>query len=412
MGFDLKLGYRSFFQPELFPNESGKILVSGCGIAGLTLAVLLRQRGFDVVVVEREAALPTEGYMMDFFGTGWDVAARMGLADALRAIRYPIDTLEFVDADGRTRIHVPIERMRRALGNRYVYLRRTDLARILCDRAKPAGVEIRFDTSIESLEERSDEVAVTFADGRSETFALVFGADGIHSRVREIVFGPERPFDRYLGYYVAAFHIPDHDYAIGRSVKIYEEPNRMLMIYPVSDRQLDATLVFRHANVGYVPANQRLPFIRRGFAGAGWLADRLLADHPAAESLYFDPTMQIVMPDWHKGRVALVGDACGSLTLLAGQGSHMAMAGAYVLARQLDRHGEDHPAAFAAYQDFMKPRIARKQSDAAWLARLFVPTERSRPWLRRLVIGLILSPPVAPLTMAYSGATSILKGRF
>src|SRR4029079_14934169 len=101
-----------------------------------------------------------------------------------------------------------------------------------------------------------------------------------------------------------------------------------------------------------------------------------LADHPATEPLYFDPAMQIVMPSWHRGRIALVGDACGSLPLLAGQGSHMAMAGAYVLAQELGRHPGDHGAAFGAYQSFMKPIVSRKQRDAARLARMFVPTER------------------------------------
>jgi 2-polyprenyl-6-methoxyphenol hydroxylase-like FAD-dependent oxidoreductase len=346
---------------------------------------------------------------MDFFGSGWDVAERMGLTEALRAVRYPIEMLEFVDADGRRRMRVPIERIRRALHNKYVYLRRTDLARILFERARLAGVAIRYGTSLASLEDRGDGVRVAFAGGSSDTYALVFGADGIHSRVREIVFGPERPFDRYLGYYVAAFHIADHNYSIGHAVKIYEEPNRMLMVYPLNERQLDATFIFRHADAGHIAAEERLPFIKRCLAGAGWLADRLLADYPAAEPLYFDPAMQIVMPDWHKGRIALLGDACGSLTLLAGQGSHMAMAGAFVLACELSRHSSDHRAAFAAYQSFLRPHVEKKQRDAAWLAGMFVPTERSRPWLRRLVMRLILSAPLARFTMLYSGAASVLK---
>jgi 2-polyprenyl-6-methoxyphenol hydroxylase-like FAD-dependent oxidoreductase len=387
------------------------VLISGGGIAGLTLAILLKQRGYEPLVVEREPALPADGYMMDFFGTGWDVAERMGLTDALRAIRYPIDKLEIVGRDGRPHIRIPIERMRRALHHRYVYLRRTDLARVLLDRARAIGVEVRFGETVEAMEDRGDRVSVRLSGGGGGAFALVFGADGIHSRIRELLFGPEPPFDRYLGYYVAAFHIGDHGYDIGRAVKIYEEPNRMAMVYPLSERQLDATLVLRHAEIGNVPHHERLAFLRKSFAGAGWIAERLLTEHPATEPLYFDPAMQIVMPDWSRGRIALLGDACGSLTLLAGQGSHMAMAGAYVLAQELGRHGSDHRAAFRAYQDFMKPIVERKQSDAAWLSRLFVPTERSRPWLRRLVIRLVMSAALAPLTMAYSGATSVLKHR-
>jgi 2-polyprenyl-6-methoxyphenol hydroxylase-like FAD-dependent oxidoreductase len=119
--------------------------------------------------------------------------------------------------------------------------------------------------------------------------------------------------------------------------------------------------------------------------------------------------MQILMRDWHKGRVALLGDACGALTLLAAQGSHMAMAGAYVLAQELARHGSDHRAAFVAYQAFLKPHVEKKQRDAAWIAKMFVPTAHSRPWLRQFVTQLILSEPLARFTMLYSGATSVLK---
>ena len=128
--------------------DRSNVLISGGGIAGLTLAILLKQQGFEPLVVEREPALPAEGYMMDFFGTGWDVAERMELVEELRAIHYPIDALQFVDADGRSLNTVPISRIRRALDHKYVYLRRTDLARVLHDRARSAGVEIHFCESI------------------------------------------------------------------------------------------------------------------------------------------------------------------------------------------------------------------------------------------------------------------------
>jgi 2-polyprenyl-6-methoxyphenol hydroxylase-like FAD-dependent oxidoreductase len=387
------------------------VLISGGGIAGLTLAIVLKQQGFEPLVIEREPSLPSEGYMMDFFGTGWDVAERMGLVEELRAIRYPIDRLEFVDALGHTHLTVPIERLRRALDRKYVYLRRTDLAGILYKHARAAGVEVRFGVSIESLEERAGDVRVVFDDGGDGAFALVFGADGIHSRVRELVFGAERRFERYLGYYVAAFHIAEHDYNIGSSVNLFEESNRLAWLYPLGNRRLDATYVFRHANAGRIEPERRLDFIRRNYEGAGWLAERLLREHPDEQPLYFDPTMQIVMPQWHKGRVALLGDACGSLTLLAGQGSHMAMADAYVLAQQLACFGDDYRAAFDAYQRQLQPHVGKKQRDAAWFARMFVPTERSWPWLRHLVIGLVLSAPLARYTMIYSGAQSVLPSR-
>jgi 2-polyprenyl-6-methoxyphenol hydroxylase-like FAD-dependent oxidoreductase len=119
---------------------------------------------------------------------------------------------------------------------------------------------------------------------------------------------------------------------------------------------------------------------------------------------------QIVMPQWCKGRVALLGDACGCLTLLAGQGSHMAMAGAYIIARELERHDGNHEAAFAAYQALLKPAVDRRQRDAALFAKVFIPSARSRPWLRRLTIYLIFNPVGLPLVLRWFGARSVLEG--
>jgi 2-polyprenyl-6-methoxyphenol hydroxylase-like FAD-dependent oxidoreductase len=386
-----------------------RILISGGGIAGLTLAIALKQNGFDPLVIERERGLRTEGYMMDFFGTGWDVAARMGLTERLRAIRYPIDALEFVDRQGRPYLHMPIERARQTLGGNYVYLRRGDLERILAERAAERGIAIRYGAALAALEERGEAVQARFEDGSGNDFELVIGADGVHSRVRELAFGPERQFARFLGLYVAAFRVASDGFPIGRTVKLYEEADRLAFIYPLDRQHLDATFVFRHAEVD-VPHRQRIAFLREQMRGAGWIAEDVLRAHADDAPMFFDSVTQIVMPQWHKGRVALIGDACGCLTLLAGQGSHMAMAGGYVLAQELARR-PGHAEAFAAYQALLKPPVDKKQKDAARFANLFVPTPRSRPWLRRLVIRLLFSRALMKYGLAFFGAKSVLAGR-
>jgi 2-polyprenyl-6-methoxyphenol hydroxylase-like FAD-dependent oxidoreductase len=386
-----------------------KILISGAGIAGLTLAVLLKEQGYDPLVVERDQALRSEGYMMDFFGSGWDVAARMGLVPQLHAIRYPIDWLEFVNADGAVWDTVPIDRVRRALGGNYVYLRRSDLEHILYDRAFALGVAIRSGCQISALQETGDRVNVTFDDGSEDAFDLVFGADGVHSRVRNLVFGQESELERFLGGYVAAFHLDHHPFDIGRAIKLYEETDRIAMFYPLDAKRMAATYVFRHGQ-SRVPAGKRLEFVRGEFKGAGWISEQMLDLYQEKEPIYFDSLTQIVMPHWCKGRVALLGDACGCLTLLAGQGSHMAMAGAYVIARELDRHDGDYRAAFAAYEAKLKPVVTTKQNDAAQFARFFIPSAHSRPWLRRLFIRLMFSSIFLPLVFRWFGAASVLKG--
>jgi len=386
-----------------------RILVSGAGIAGLTLALELKRRGFAPLVIEREPGLRAEGYMMDFFGSGWDVADRMGLIPALRAIRYPIDELEFVDAAGKPYARYPIGRVRRALDDKYVYLRRPDLERILAERARTMGVDIRYGTSLAALEERGDAVYARFEDGSEDAFALAVGADGVHSRVRELAFGPEAQFARFLGLYVAAFHVPSEGFPIGRKVKLYEETDHFAFLYPLSDTQLDATLCFRHAEME-IPHDGRIGLLRAQMRNAGWIVQDVIDAYTGTEPVYFDSATQIVMPQWHKGRIALVGDACGCLTLLAGQGSTMAMAGAYVLAQELARN-ESHTAAFAAYQRFMKPAIDKRQKSAAQFVNLVVPSKNSREWLRKLVIRLFFSKPVLAGGLRFFGAKSILAGR-
>ncbi len=390
-------------------TDQRRVLISGAGIAGLTLATLLKEQGWSPVVLERDPAMRTEGYMMDFFGTGWDVAERMGLVPALRAIRYPIDAMDHVDRDGRVTLHVPVGRIRDALDDKYVYLRRSDLERILYERAQKTGVEIRFGAQVESMEEGADHVRVTDSAGRSEDVALVFGADGLHSRVRALIFGPEQPFALYLGGYVAAFHITGHAYPIGRALKLHEETDRIAGFYPIDADTMAATFVFRSPDRGHVPRQERLGLLKRTFSGAGWIAGRVLEDFPASQPVYFDSLTQIRMPNWTRGRVALLGDACGCLTLLAGQGSHMAMAGAYVLATELKRHDGDHAAAFAAYESVLKKPVATKQRDAALFAKVFMPTARSRPWLRRLVIKAMFSEPVLKYAFRSFGSRSALR---
>src|SRR5215469_2704445 len=178
-----------------------KVLISGGGIAGLTLGILLKEKGWEPTIVERALAVLTEGYVIDFFGTGWDVAERMGLAEELRKITYPIDSLRYVDEHGKTYLSLPVAIVKNALSGQYNYMQRSDLERVLFERAKMLGLNVRFGTTIQSLEEVGTAVNVTLNDGTRESFALVFGADGVHSHVRELAFGPEPHFDRFMGYY-------------------------------------------------------------------------------------------------------------------------------------------------------------------------------------------------------------------
>jgi 2-polyprenyl-6-methoxyphenol hydroxylase-like FAD-dependent oxidoreductase len=385
------------------------VLISGAGIAGLTFAIQLKQHGFEPLVIEHAKAPRTEGYMMDFFGTGWDVAERMGLTERLTAIKYPIEAMAFVDNAGQPYAEAPIGRLRDALDGHYVYLRRSDLERVLAERARELDVEVRFGTSLHRLDSLDDHVHAVFHNGRVDDFDLAVGADGVHSCVRQLVFGPERQFTCFLGLYVAAFHLDHGAGRLGRMCKLFEQTGRMCFFYPLDDERMDATYVFRHDEEEVLPG-QSLAFVKSQYRGGGWITEDVLNEYRASAPIYFDPATMVIMPRWYRGRVALIGDACGCLTLLAGQGSHMAMAGAYVLAEELAKT-EDYRAAFAAYQATLKPHVDRKQKEAAAFARLFVPNRRSQPWLRHLVLRLMFSKIGLPLAMRSFGGRSVLPAQ-
>jgi len=386
-----------------------RILISGGGTAGLTLAIALKQHGFEPVVIERENALRPAGFMMDFFGTGWDVADRLGLIDRLCTITYPIEALAVVDPSGAPYLEVPVDRLRDALARRYLYLRRQDLEHILAERACELGVEVRHRTLLHSLTEQANGVRATFANGKNDDFALVIGADGVHSRVRMLMFGPQRQYERFLGLHVAAFHVERGAHPLGSACKLYEESDRSAFFYPIDDQRLDATYVFRD-DERHLGAGHNISVLRSHYRGAGWIAEEVLHAVRPDDPLYFEGATQIIMPHWHRGRVALIGDACGCLTLPARDGSHMAMAGAFVLARELARHS-NHEDAFRAYQDFLKPHVDRRQRDAARLSRHFVPSKRSNPWLRRLVMRLLFSNFGLRTLVKQIGAQSVLAGQ-
>ncbi len=162
--------------------------------------------------------------------------------------------------------------------------------------------------------------------------------------------------------------------------------------------------------IGYVPPPMRMSLLRNAYRGAGWIAERLLADHAGTNPIFFDSTLQIVMPSWSKGRVALLGDAAACLTLLAGQGSHLAMAEAYVLATELGRH-HDHAAAFAAYERVLKAPAANKQRQAVRFSKFFVPSERSVLPLRHVIERLSFNRFTSGLVFRFFGRSVLADYR-
>ncbi len=377
--------------------ENAAILISGAGVAGPTLAFWLEAAGFEPVLVEQAPALRGAGYVIDFWGLGYDVAERMGLAPDIERIGYHMREMRIVDARGARVAGFGTKVFRELTGGRFVTLRRSDLSRLLFDAVKGA-TEVVFDDEIVGMEQRPDDVRVKFRRGPERRFDLVIGADGLHSAVRRLAFGPEERFERRLGYGVAAFEVDSYRPRDEDVYVIYNEPGRMLARFALRDDRTLFLFVFAGDDATQWPAARDLEgqkaMLRDLYAGRAWECGRALAELDRAQDLYFDRVSQIRMERWSKERVALVGDAAFCPSLMAGQGSALAMTAAYVLAGELARAG-GRAEGFARYEEVMRPFIAAKQQAAARFASAFAPRSGWGLFLRNSVIKACAIPGVA-----------------
>jgi 2-polyprenyl-6-methoxyphenol hydroxylase-like FAD-dependent oxidoreductase len=374
------------------------VLISGAGIAGPTLAYWLDTHGFAPVLVESAPKLREGGYLIDFWGIGYDVAERMGLIPALQALGYLNDQVVFVDAAGRRRSGFGGQVLRRLLNDRFLSIQRGDLARLIFQQIGDK-IETLFGDEIAALESDNVGVSVRLASGRTRRVDLVVGADGLHSRVRAAAFGDYASFEHFLGYYVAAFVTDGYSHRDERTYLSYASPGRQVSRFALRDGKTGFLFVFRRKKsdlelFGDPCAQKRL--LGEIYSSVRWWEWPEIRDHLAACSdLYFDAVAQVRMPRWSCGRVALVGDAAHCPSLLAGEGAALSMAGACILAGELAKHGDDYAAAFRSYESGFRPFIERKQRSAARFASSFTPKTKFGLFVRDTVLNLARIPVLA-----------------
>src|SRR6201996_7620694 len=356
------------------------VLISGASIAGPALAYWLNRYGFGVTVVEKGPALRPGGQAVDFKGrTHRPVLERMGIWDEIEQRQTGRHDTVYLDAAGRELAVITGE-----FTGGDVEILRGDLAAIMYERTA-AGCEYRFGDSITALTETADGIRAEFEHGATQTFDLVVGADGIHSRVRRLVFGPERDYVHHLGYYYCVAGAPGWGHDTGRrerlTARAWSAPGRMAARggskgshqYIFASPELDY-------DRGDVAAQQRL--IAEKFADLGGEVPSMLAELGGLDGFYLDAIAQVEMKGrYTAGRVALVGDA-GYGNTLGGFGTGLAVVGAYVLAGELAMAGGDHTIAFARYDEIMRryAKIAGNSNAGRFMAPKTAWGIRARNW--------------------------------
>lgn len=368
-------------------------LISGASIAGPATAYWLRRYGFDVTVVERSPKVRTVGYPIDVRGTAMDAARQMGLGDELLAAHIATRRLRFVDADGRTVASIRPETITGGVEGRDVEIPRGSLTALLWAHTSDS-VEYVFNNSIDSLVDHSNGVDVTFANGGQRTYDVVIGADGLHSNVRRLVFGPESQYERYLGRYFVGFRAENTLGLSREGMLLSVPPGRNCVQYAVGDTP-STVQAFLSFDCPEPPAldrrdlqSQRRLF-EQSFNDLGWVVPSMLQSLREDDDAFFDTVSQIHMPTWSEGRVSLVGDAGYAPSFLSGQGSSLALVGGYLLGNELGTTG-DHCAAMANYERLMRPFVTANQSLAvAGRNKLSVQSER-QVRIRNIALRVVL----------------------
>ncbi len=374
-----------------------RIAINGAGIAGPTLAHWLYRNGHKPTLIEKARRFRTGGYVVDFWGVGYSIAERMGILPEVLNAGYSFKELRLLDETGRKVGGFSTDVFRRMTNGKFTSLPRGDLGATIY-RTIENRVECLFENSISKLEESESKVRATLERGGSRDFDLVIGADGLHSRVRRLLFGPEDRFEKQLGYRVASFQVDGYK---PRDELVYvarSAPGRQFARIALRGDRTVFLFVFRtELMTEPEPSNLReIRAVLRGiYKDLGWESPQILKAMDEVEEIYFDRVSQIRMDAWSRGRVMLIGDAASAVSLLAGEGTGIAMAEAYVLAGELERAKSDYRAAFRNHEERLRPFVERKQKAAEGFASSFVPRTPFGIWTRNQVTKLMRLPKVS-----------------
>lgn len=348
-----------------------KILVVGASIAGPALCYWLKHFGFSPVLIEKNKGLRQGGFAIDIRGIAVDLVKKMGIYQQICDERTRIAIGRYVDAQGKTRFEEEGERFGFREGDD-VEIVRGALVNILMQLIPE--IPCYFDQDIESIDQDPDHVKVTFKNGKKESFDLVLGADGLHSTLRRKVFDESEYVLKNLGSYISVFGI-DNYLHLDHCDLMYEANQKLIHISSDEDpKAARAGFMFRSNHVLTNPRDEeeQKQFLKDTFQDVGWEANTLLGLLDSCNDFYFDSITQVKMPSWTKGRIALVGDAGYCASPLSGQGTSLALVGAYILAGELHRAKEGYSEAFSRYNTKMRAFVEANQAFGAWVSEFYL----------------------------------------
>lgn len=343
---------------------NGTVLISGAGVAGLALAHWLDRAGLSTTLVERAPAFRRGGQAVDIRGVALDVVESMDLLSAARSLRTRLKGMSMLDADGNETDRTE-ERTFSAgrLDSDDIEIFRDDLCELMMGTLSER-VEYLYDDSVRTIDDHGDRVSVTLASGLARDFDLLIGADGMYSNVRKQCFNDEATFVSPLGVVLALFSTPNlidlDDWQLG-----HREGGVGYVIYPNHDKtelRIGVGFTAPEPAVSRSDMAAQKQLVARQCAHLKGMFPRFIDAMQTTDQFYYNELGQIHMPSWAKGRVVLAGDAAHCASPFSGQGTSLALVGAFVLVRELIRDWDNPAQAFIAYERRMRSYVSLNQA--------------------------------------------------
>ncbi|WP_406280293.1 FAD-dependent oxidoreductase [Nocardia sp. NBC_00881] len=378
---------------RLGETQVKRVVVVGAGIAGLAAALRLHQEGWEVLVVERAQARRSSGYLVNLHGPGYDAMERLGLRSALAPRDIGFFTSVVVRADGREKFTVPAAIAQAAVGDRALTIFRGDLESVLY-AAVADVVTIRFDTTVQAITQNADEIHITLSDGSCVQAELLVGADGLHSRIRELVFDTETDCLVNLGHMVGAFPLAQVPEQVPEGVgTTFIGPGRTAAVMNLGPGRSSAFFAYRSPDPEAESTLGPVSALTAAFGDLGrGVSDALRQLEADSASAYFDSVSQVVMDRWSHGRVVLLGDAAWCVTVFAGYGAALALDGADRLGAAVAAHTGDIRTALVEWEASLRPEVRKRQALARKGMSRFAPPTRAHVWAGELMLRAIQLP--------------------